>query len=107
MLSEIKLIRTDTTLDLSQKAEKVCMTKVRPDFWADGGGFGGTGRGPGRKRPSSQMDSDHGGQGADVLPCGGRIQLIRTDTRGDLSHQAAGGQEGVRAINSNSPSGFP
>ena len=23
-LSEIKLIRTDTTLDLSQKAEKVC-----------------------------------------------------------------------------------
>ena len=25
-LSEIKLIRTDTTLDLSQKAEKVCLT---------------------------------------------------------------------------------
>ena len=25
-VSEIKLIRTDTTLDLSQKAEKVCST---------------------------------------------------------------------------------
>ncbi len=31
-LSEIKLIRTDTTLDLSQKAEKVCLTIVRPAF---------------------------------------------------------------------------
>ena len=27
-LSEIKLIRTDTTLDLSQKAEKVCLNIV-------------------------------------------------------------------------------
>jgi hypothetical protein len=26
-VSEIKLIRTDTTLDLSQKAEKVCLRK--------------------------------------------------------------------------------
>ena len=25
IVSEIKLIRTDTTLDLSQKAEKVCL----------------------------------------------------------------------------------
>ena len=34
---EIKLIRTDTTLDLSQKAEKVCfnlgtMRALNPDF---------------------------------------------------------------------------
>ena len=28
-LSEIKLIRTDTTLDLSQKAEKVCLGRLR------------------------------------------------------------------------------
>jgi hypothetical protein len=27
-VSEIKLIRTDTTLDLSQKAEKVCLSKA-------------------------------------------------------------------------------
>jgi hypothetical protein len=27
-VSEIKLIRTDTTLDLSQKAEKVCLSKT-------------------------------------------------------------------------------
>ena len=27
---EIKLIRTDTTLDLSQKAEKVCLSPRRP-----------------------------------------------------------------------------
>ena len=26
-VSDIKLIRTDTTLDLSQKAEKVCLTR--------------------------------------------------------------------------------
>ena len=29
---EIKLIRTDTTLDLSQKAEKVCFFKVSGPF---------------------------------------------------------------------------
>ena len=29
-ISEIKLIRTDTTLDLSQKAEKVCLGGVGP-----------------------------------------------------------------------------
>ena len=28
LVSEIKLIRTDTTLDLSQKAEKVCFEHV-------------------------------------------------------------------------------
>jgi hypothetical protein len=28
-VSEIKLIRTDTTLDLSQKAEKVCLRPVK------------------------------------------------------------------------------
>ena len=31
-VSEIKLIRTDTTLDLSQKAEKVCSRTERLDF---------------------------------------------------------------------------
>ncbi|KAG5253098.1 hypothetical protein IMY05_001G0075900 [Salix suchowensis] len=29
-VSDIKLIRTDTTLDLSQKAEKVQLSKFRP-----------------------------------------------------------------------------
>ena len=28
LVSDIKLIRTDTTLDLSQKAEKVCLNTV-------------------------------------------------------------------------------
>ena len=28
-VSDIKLIRTDTTLDLSQKAEKVCLTTLQ------------------------------------------------------------------------------
>ena len=35
-VSEIKLIRTDTTLDLSQKAEKVCLQPTTPmakDSW--------------------------------------------------------------------------
>ena len=31
-VSEIKLIRTDTTLDLSQKAEKVCLTTTKPQL---------------------------------------------------------------------------
>ena len=35
-VSEIKLIRTDTTLDLSQKAEKVCLlTRSIPDLVAE------------------------------------------------------------------------
>ena len=33
---EIKLIRTDTTLDLSQKAEKVCFCNVKvPDIYRE------------------------------------------------------------------------
>ena len=42
---EIKLIRTDTTLDLSQKAEKVCMSNARggPKTLAHGGSVMGAG----------------------------------------------------------------
>ena len=35
LVPEIKLIRTDTTLDLSQKAEKVCKKSlIRCGLWA-------------------------------------------------------------------------
>ena len=48
---EIKLIRTDTTLDLSQKAEKVCLPKGRgPALVPRLGQPGVMGRAPGRAR---------------------------------------------------------
>ena len=48
IVSEIKLIRTDTTLDLSQKAEKVCLmtetdslmlTDAQRALWGSNRGF--------------------------------------------------------------------
>lgn len=44
-VSEIKLIRTDTTLDLSQKAEKVCSRRNRLEVLSgvDRVGFMGNG----------------------------------------------------------------
>ena len=48
---EIKLIRTDTTLDLSQKAEKVCMSNARggPKTVAHGGSVMGAGTSEAKK----------------------------------------------------------
>ena len=49
---EIKLIRTDTTLDLSQKAEKVCMSNARGDPKALA--IGGSVMGGGKKEPETK-----------------------------------------------------